>query len=295
MRYAWIDQMASKGLWWFSIALACRLLEVSRSGFYEWRTRRQRPATASQREEQLLVAAITVEHIASKRRYGSPRIHAELVYKGWQVGVNRVARLMALHGLDGRSGRLRRHNLTRQAKLAPDIADLLRRVGLLRRAAEHQVGHRHQLRANCPGLGLCRGAVGPVLEGGGRLGGRHPHAQLAGPGCAVDGAHQATAPTGADRPLRPRRARRDQQWLQALAAADARPSMGRVGVCWDNAAAESWFGGLKNELIHPIGRFTIRHEAAVEIARYIRWHNATRRHPALDMLLDATVFGVVGL
>ena len=125
MKYAWIDKMAAKDLWWFSVSLACRLLEVSRSGFYDWRARRHRPMTARRREEQLLVAAITVEHIASKKRYGSPRIHAELVDDGWQVGVNRVARLMRVHGLEGRSGRLRRHNLTRQATVAPDIPDLL--------------------------------------------------------------------------------------------------------------------------------------------------------------------------
>lgn len=127
MKYAWIDKMDRKRLWWFSMALACRLLQVSRSGFYDWQARQHRPATPREREQLLLVAAITVEHIASRRRYGSPRIHAELVDKGWQVGVNRVARLMRLHGLEGRCGRLRRHNLTRQAKVAPDIPDLLKR------------------------------------------------------------------------------------------------------------------------------------------------------------------------
>ena len=127
MKYAWIDEMDGRELWWFSIALACELLEVSRSGFYDWRARQQRPATPREREQQLLMAAITVEHIASKQRYGSPRIHAELVDQGWRIGVNRVARLMRLHGLEGRSGRLRRHSLTRQAKVAPDIPDLLER------------------------------------------------------------------------------------------------------------------------------------------------------------------------
>jgi putative transposase len=112
---------------WAAWALACELLEVSRSGFYDWQARRSRPATPAEREQQLLVAAITVEHIASKQRYGSPRIHAELIAQGWRVGVNRIARLMRLDGLKGRSGRLRRHNLTRQAKIAPDIPDLLER------------------------------------------------------------------------------------------------------------------------------------------------------------------------
>ena len=127
MKYAFIDKMAGKDLWWFSIALACELLGVSRSGFYDWRARQRRPATARERDQQLLLAAITVEHIASKKRYGSPRIHAELAAQGWRVGINRVARLMRLHGLEGRSGRLRRHSLTQQAKIAPDIPDLLER------------------------------------------------------------------------------------------------------------------------------------------------------------------------
>ena len=80
-----------------------------------------------------------------------------------------------------------------------------------------------------------------------------------------------------------------QAWLDELAAANARPSMGRVGVCWDNAPAESWFAGFKNELVHPIGAFTTLKEAKLETARYIRWHNTTRRHSALQMLAPATV------
>ena len=127
MKYAFIERMDHKGLWWFSVSLACELLGVSRSGFYDWQARRSRPTTPAEREQQLLLAAITVEHIASKQRYGSPRIHAELVAQGWRISVNRIARLMRLHGLEGRSGRLRRHSLTKQAKVAPDIPDLLQR------------------------------------------------------------------------------------------------------------------------------------------------------------------------
>ena len=281
MRYAWIDKMAAKDLWWFSIALACTLLQVSRSGFYDWRARRERPATPGEREQQLLLAAITVEHIASKRRYGSPRIHAELVDQGWQVGVNRIARLMALHGIQGRSGRLRRHNLTRQAKVAPDIPDLLQRdfsasapdtkwttdisyvptaegwvyvVVLLDLCSKVVVGWAADSHMR---TSLVLDALSMALTT------RQPP-----PGLIVhsDRGAQFTS----------------QEWLDALAAVDARASMGRVGVCWDNAPAESWFGGFKNELVHPIGAFTTRHQARLEIARYIRWHNTTRRHSALQ-------------
>ncbi|MFU8842159.1 MAG: hypothetical protein ACNA8R_15890, partial [Nitriliruptoraceae bacterium] len=57
--------------------------------------------------------------------------------------------------------------------------------------------------------------------------------------------------------------------------------MGRVGVARDSAAAGSGFAGSKVELVHPFVAFASRHEAAVEIARHIRWHNTARpRLPA---------------
>ena len=287
MKYAWIEQMAGRGLWWFSVQLACELLEVSRSGFYDWRARQQRPATARQREEQLLLAAITVEHIASRRRYGSPRIHAELVAKGWQIGVNRVARLMALHGIEGRSGRLRRHNLTRQAKVAPDIPDLLKRDFSAEQPNEKWTTDITYV-PTAEGwvylavlVDLCsKAVVGWAAD-------THMRTSL-----VLDALSMALTtrqpPAGlivhSDRGAQ----FTSKEWLDALARVDARASMGRVGVCWDNAPAESWFGGFKNELVHPIGAFSTRHEAQVEIARYIRWHNTTRRHSALQMLAPHT-------
>ena len=95
MKYAWIDEMDGRQLWWFSIVLACELLEVSRSGFYDWRS-----AACVRRP----TASVTSSCWSRRSpwstsppsgRYGSPRIHAELVDQGWQIGVNRVARLMA--------------------------------------------------------------------------------------------------------------------------------------------------------------------------------------------------------
>jgi putative transposase len=283
VKYAFIDKMAGRDLWWFSIALACELLEVSRSGFYDWRDRRQRPATERERDEQLLIAAITVEHIASSYRYGSPRIHAELVDQGWKVSVNRIARLMALHGLEGRSGRRRRHSLTRQAKTAPQIPDLLER-DFTAAAPDLKWTTDISYVPTAQGwiylaviIDLCsRAVVGWAADTHMRtelvlealtmaLTARRPP-----PGLIVhsDRGSQFTS----------------QAWLDALTAAGGKASMGRVGVCWDNAPAESWFGGFKNELVHPIGAFTTRHQAQVEIARYIRWHNTTRRHSALNML-----------
>ena len=281
MKYAWMDEMAAEGRWWFSISLACELLEVSTSGFYDWRSRRRRPATPRQREQQLLLAAITVEHIASRKRYGSPRIHAELVDKGWRVGVNRVARLMALNGLEGRSGRVRRHHLTRQAKVQPHVPDLLERDFTAQVPDRKWVSDISYVPTAEGWLylaviqDLCsKAVVGWAARTHMRvelvtealtmaLGARNPA-----PGLIVhsDRGSQYTS----------------AEWLDALEHAGANPSMGRVGVCWDNAPAEAWFAGFKVELVHPLGAFTTRHEAMVEIANYIRWHNQTRRHSALD-------------
>lgn len=287
MKYAWIDEMDREDLWWFSIALACELLEVSRSGFYDWRARRGRPATARQRETQLLIAAITVEHIASKERYGSPRIHAELVDQGWQIGVNRVARLMALHGLQGRSGRVRRHNLTRQAKVAPDIPDLLERDFT---AETIDTKWTTDITYVPTTQGWCYLAVIVDLASKAVVGwaaDSHMRTEL-----VLDALSMALATRRPSPGLIVHSDRGSQYtslaWLDALAEVDARPSMGRVGVCWDNAPAESWFAGFKNELVHPIGAFTSHHEAVVEIARYVRWHNTTRRHSALQMLAPHT-------
>jgi putative transposase len=283
VKYAWIDEMDGRRLWWFSIALACKLLEVSRSGFYDWRARRGRPATASQREEQLLVAAITVEHIASSYRYGSPRVHAELVDQGWQIGVNRVARLMAAHGLEGRSGRRRRHNLTRQAKAQPHVPDLVKRDFTADGPNLKWVSDISYVPTAQGWLYLAvivdlysKAVVGWALE-------NHMRVEL-----VTDALTMALAARRPPAGLIVHSDRGSQYtskpWLDALDAAAARASMGRVGVCWDNAPAEAWFAGFKNELVHPIGAFVTARDAKVEIARYIRWHNTTRRHSALNML-----------
>ena len=229
------------------------------------------------------MAAITVEHIASSYRYGSPRIHAELVDQGWQIGVNRVARLMALHGLEGRSGRRRRHSLTKQAKVAPDIPDLIKRDFA---AAGPNLKWTTDITYVPTAQGWLYLAVIIDLYSKAVVGwnaATHMRVELATDALSMALGSRRPAPgliVHSDRGSQ----FTSREWLETLDAADARASMGRVGVCWDNAPAESWFAGFKNELVHPIGAFVTSEQAKVEIARYIRWHNTTRRSPALNML-----------
>lgn len=80
----------------------CRALGVSRAGFYAWRSRE--PSAADGRREEL-TEEVKAVHAEVKARYGSPRIHAELVAKGHECGVNFVARVMREAGIAAKAKR----------------------------------------------------------------------------------------------------------------------------------------------------------------------------------------------
>jgi putative transposase len=87
---------------YFSVALMCRVLRVSRSGFYAWCSR---PRAIRAQQDQNLALAIGAIYRQSRGRYGSPRVHAELRERGQRTGRKRVARLMRKEGLRARSRR----------------------------------------------------------------------------------------------------------------------------------------------------------------------------------------------
>ena len=267
-----------------SISLACEALEVSRSGFYAWQQRQQAgEVSRRRRRREELTRQVRRIHRGCHRRYGAPRVTAELRAKGWRVSENTVAAIMRAEGLEGRSGRRKTPKTTQPARTAVWVDDLVRRrftvseidrvyctdityvptrqgwlyVAVILDAASRSVtgwAAREHLRASLP-LEALRMA----------LGARRPA-----PGLIVhsDRGSQFTS----------------QAWLDALAEAGARPSMGRVGWCWDNAMAESWFAGYKNELVIPAGTYPTLEAAKLETYRYIRWHNTQRRHSALGYL-----------
>ena len=86
----------------YAVALMCRVLGVSRSGFYA--AQRRRPSARARADEQLAVE-IRAAHVASHRAYGSPRVHADLRARGVACGRKRVARLMHAAALVGRRRR----------------------------------------------------------------------------------------------------------------------------------------------------------------------------------------------
>ena len=104
-------------------AVCCAILGVSQSWFYKWLNR---PPTAGQRRRAELDAAVLKMFDASRRSYGSPRVHADLIEAGWTVSVNTVADSMRRQGLQGRKPKHSK-GLTRQDRKAPKFPDLLKR------------------------------------------------------------------------------------------------------------------------------------------------------------------------
>ncbi|WSC03450.1 IS3 family transposase (plasmid) [Streptomyces scopuliridis] len=110
----------------FTIVLLCAVLGVARSSYYAWETGEQ-ARSVREREDLALVHEITVIHVASRRTYGVPRIHAELRRQGRLVNRKRVERLMREHAIAGHSRRTGRRSLTRADHKAAPAPDLIRR------------------------------------------------------------------------------------------------------------------------------------------------------------------------
>lgn len=119
-RYRFID--AEKAL--YPVALLCRALRVSRTGFYAWRSR---PPSCRSVADAALTETIRGVHSASRATYGAPRVQAELAdAHGVRCGRKRVARLMRAAGLVG-CHRRRRARTTRRDEAAAPAPDLVQR------------------------------------------------------------------------------------------------------------------------------------------------------------------------
>jgi putative transposase len=92
VKYAWIRDHSDQ----FRVARMCRLLEISRSGYAQWRTR---PPSARAQANAALDARIAAVHTDSGRAYGRPRVHRALRDSGVRVGHERVRRSLRRQGL----------------------------------------------------------------------------------------------------------------------------------------------------------------------------------------------------
>jgi putative transposase len=263
----------------FPVRLLCRVLGVSRAGFYAWHTRGPSPHAHADERLGLEIAAI---HAESRQRYGSPRVHAELGDRGHRVSRKRVARLMRQRGLAGR--RRRRFRATTDSRHAfPVAANVLARQF---EQAAPDVAWVTDITFIATGEGwlylaaildLCsRAVVGWAVSE--RIT-RELTLQ------ALDMALLRRRPLHgllhhSDRGSQ--YASGDYQTV--LADHGIVCSMSRRGNCWDNAVAESFFATIKVELVHDAAWAT-RAVARAELFDYIEvFYNGQRRHSSLGYL-----------
>jgi transposase InsO family protein len=261
----------------------CAVLGVSPSGYYDWR---KRPPSQRQQANDALLAAIRREHEASRQTYGSPRIHAALKQRGWQVGRNRVARLMHNNGIVGKMPR-RKHPVTAQREPGALAApNLLAQDFTASRPDETWLGDITYI-DTAEGwlyLALVMDLFSRFIVGWSMA--DHMPAELV--------EHALLMALGRRSPEGDLLHHSDQgsQYTSVLVQAllaqhHIQVSMSGVGNCYDNAPLESFIGKLKTECVTY--QFETRAVARREVFEYIEvWHNRQRLHSSLGYTSPAT-------
>lgn len=273
MRFRFILAEARNHAVW----LMCKLLLVSRSGYYAWLQRRE---VASQRErsDRALLCRIKTLHQQSRGLYGAPRTYQALRQQGVRTSRKRVARLMREASLSAR--RPRRHRVTTDSKHGEQIDHNL----LSRDFSASQPNRRWAADITYIAVNGQWAYLAVVMDVGSRriIGWQlapHMRTQL-----ALDALKRAQITRAAkggmhhsDRGVQYASA----EYRSALAAAGITQSMSRKGNCWDNAVVESFFSTLKRELIRTRSWQTMK-ELRSAIADYIEsFYNPVRLHSAL--------------
>jgi transposase InsO family protein len=274
VKFAFIAQEVA-----FPVGTMCRVLGVTRSGFYAWK---KRPKPARVKADAQLAVTIAAVHQRSRKVYGSPRVHEELKARGVRVGRKRVARLMREKGLEGR--RKRRFKRTTDSKhngpIAPnllardftetepnrawvtDVTAIATGEGWLYLAVMLDLFSRRVVgwaTSSCNDTVLALEALQAALKARKPPPGLLHHSDRGSPYASAD-------------------------YRAKLRANCVRPSMSRKGDCWDNAVAESFFATLRAELVDH-EHYVARYEAKLSIGDYIdNFYNVERRHSYLGYL-----------
>jgi putative transposase len=266
-----------------AVRLLCRMLGVSRSGYYAWR---HRQPSARARADEAQTERIRQIHERSRATYGSPRVQAELRAAGQRCGRHRVARLMRRAGLRGVHGQRPRVRTTVPDRAATPAPDRVRRA-----FAPDAIGAPDRLwLADISYVATLEGwlYLAVILDGFSR--------KVVGWAMAehLRSSLVSEALTMALQTRRPgagliHHSDHGGQYTslafgEQLRMAGLLASMGSVGDAYDNAVAEAFFSSLKVELIDRQS-WPTRAAARLAIFEYIEvWYNRKRRHSTLGYL-----------
>ena len=264
----------------FPIEKMCKVLKVSQSGYYRWKT-----ATISQRlqKKTVLKEKITALYFESKQRYGSPRITMELNILGYKISRITVAKYMRGLGLKSK--------LSKKFKITTDskhnyllVENVLNRQFLVSQPSKAWVSDITYIHTKEGFLYLTtvmdlydRKIIGWSLSDGMSTN----ETTLASWKMAT---RNRTVQNGlifhSDRGVQ----YANNKFANVLDSYKVTRSMSRTGNCWDNAVAESFFKSLKTELIYG-NKLISKEQMKLQVFEYIElWYNQKRRHSALKYM-----------
>jgi len=266
----------------YTVKELCQALEVSSSGYYQWRTR---GVGRRHRQNQCLVAEMErIHEDRYLRSYGSPRMTVELRERGFHCSENRVARLMSRNGLRARRGRSYRPKTTQCDPQSVPAPNRLAEAAEPTKPGQILVSDITYIatRQGWLYLAVVMDLFGRVVQG-------YKIAENLATDLVVSTLHQAHNRVGnlhqalfhSDRGSQytSRQMRRELNamgWIQSMSA---------QGYCYDNAFCESFFATLKNECFPQNGVFENKHQARMAIFEYMEtFYNKRRRHSSLGYL-----------
>jgi putative transposase len=264
----------------------CRVLGVSRSGYYGWLNRVESPPSKRMIERLALIDRIRILH-RLHRYYGSPRIHQELLDQDVHVGRHKVARLMRANGICARRGKVKTRPRAAPPSRRPEVKDLVKRdfhadvadalwftditqirtlQGWLFAAVILDAFNREVISYAVDAQQTPKTAIRALTEA---LAIHRPP-----PGCIIhsDRGYQFTS----------------HDWLDLARRNGMHVSIGERKSAYDNATMESWFASFKNEELYPNGQPATRQQARSRLFNYVWDYNHRRRHSSLGYVAPAT-------
>lgn len=262
----------------------CEVLQVSRSGYYKWRT--AAPSERQQRKEEL-IQRIRWHYDDSESRYGSPRIHRELKKEGWSVSERTVGLLMRQHGLRSCMSRKFRVTTTDSKHDLPIAPNELQQDFSATRPNEKWVADITYIPCRQGKLYLAsildlytKQIVGWKLSS-------HMTTDL-----VLDALKQAYRAKKPGENLLHHSDRGSQyaskDYRKQLKKYHMKASMSRKGNCYDNASIEAYHSILKRELIYCNPKFKTKAEAYEKLYRYVEFfYNRKRSNSTLGYMSPA--------
>lgn len=286
-KYTFIDAQKAD----FPIRALCGVLDVPESSYFDWNAGGRARHEARMDRKSELEAQIRVVHADSDATYGSPRIHAALRDDGVEVGLRRVAETMAEAGITGLSGREHSTATTRRDRMAAPFPDLVGRnftpltpnalwygdvtyiwivdkfwylATVIDAATKELLGWSF---ADHMRTSLVTSALDAAVR---RRGGSIPDGVIF---------HSDRGSTYTS-----------DEYGAACESYGIRQSMGRRGVCYDNAAAESFFATIKRELVDRY-KWDNADNLRVHLFEWIEtWYNSRRLHTSVGMRTPNQVY-----